>query len=376
MLWSELNFLIRSLQGRDLLRLLRLWRRGSCLDVERRLVSGYPFFRIALRSWVRWDARTYLGHDPARGMWYILQATAREDRPEWDVSFLAPARATSPVDREQWRRLVQRAVRDALHRGVYRLYVSLPVGSPLIEVFRQEGFRPYMREQVFRLAEELPRAELSGVPGAIRPYTDVAAWEFRRLWQRVTPQVVATAEGLLAQNGLAIPRAWTPRPDNRLYLWWQGDTLVGAAAVRFGPRGRVLRFLLDPTVGPERAQFVTWMAYEAQQWGAGHIYCALPEYVGGVHAVLEALGFVPWTEHVLMVRHLAVALHADAAVPQANLSWADIGGEPALWQPARPTPENAATHRCRAEEVVREPQPIVTRTKQVDKQERTVKTPA
>lgn len=345
MLWGELHFLIRTLQGRDLFRLLRLRRRGVYLDLERYLVSGYPFFRTAVRSWVTREARTYVGYDRDRHLWYILQAARREDRPEWDVSFLAPARAVRPRDGEQWARLLQRLVRDAVHQGVYRLYAALPTGFGLEHVFRQAGFRPYTREQVLRLAQELA-GECPALDGEVRLYTDHDAWEFRRLWQRVTPQVVAAAEGLVAQNGLATPYAWTLQPDNRIYLWWRDDELVGAVGVRFGPRGRWLRFLLQPDLGDERVAFICWAIRRALTWGVGPTYCAVPDYVGGVRAVLADIGFVPFAERVLTVRHLAVALHAEAGVPQAAMTWAEVGGEPVYWLPETAPHGSVGAHQA------------------------------
>ena len=358
LLWSEVHLLIRTFQWRDLLRLWRLRGRGQYLDLERYVVAGYPLLRLAFRSWLVTDVRTYVGYVASRRVWYLLQVVQREDRPEWDVSFLSPATAVSPPDIEQWQQLVHRAVRDALHKGVYRLYVSLPVESPFLSVFQKEGFRPYSHEVVYRTVQEVPPAQVA--TGYVRPYRPQDAWEFRRLWQRLTPHVIAVAEGFTAQNGLTIPYSWTPRGDNRIYLWLVNDTLCGAIAVRFGPQGRWVRFLVDTALGDAVSSFVAWGMHQAAMGWRGPIYCALPQHVGGVTGTLDALGFTPFLERILLVRHLAVALQADATAAQSVLSWLEIGGEPAFSRSLEPP----IPIQCRCDCGCGEPAMVEHRTKQ------------
>ncbi len=350
--------MIRTLQWRDILRLWRLQGRGQYLDLERYLVAGYPLLRLALRSWVIPDVRTYVGHVRARHAWYFLQTVRREDRPEWDVSFLTPADALAGPDLEVWHRLLHQAVRDAVHKGVYRLYVALPGESPLISLFQEEGFRPYSHEVIYYRAQAVPAASVT--VGRSRPYRPEDAWEFRRLWQRLTPQVIAMAEGFTAQNGLTIPYTWTPRPDNRIYLWELDEGLVGAIAVRFGPRGRWVRFLVDPTQGDAVRSFVAWGVHKATLGWQGPVYCTVPQHVGGVAGVLDTLDFVPVYERTLLVRHLAVALQADATTTQSVLSWLDIGGEPAFSRSV----ELPTAHPCRCGCCPGEPALVENRTKQ------------
>ncbi len=328
---TKAQFTIRTFKPRDIPRLYRLQRVGLYLDLERYFVSGYASLRVAVAGWVHNDTCTYLTRSTHDSHWHVLQIVRRDDRPEWEVTFLAPVTASTPLDMQQWRALLERAVNDAVHKGVYRLYAALPVSSPFVDVFQYTGFRLYSKEVILR--GQAP-SQITPLPlGRLRERTEEDEWEFRRLWRRVTPQVVVAAEGLTAQNSLGIPYSWTDRPDQQVYVWEGEGTLWGAVAIRSGHRGRWVRFLIDQEVREGVWAFVTQALHMASQGHRGAIYCAVPEYVGGLRQPLEDLDFVPLMERGWMVRHLALPLQADVAVTQGVLSLLDVGGEPAFTQP-------------------------------------------
>ncbi len=324
----EGTLFIRTFKLRDIPRLYRLGRRGLFLDPESFLVEGYSPLAHALRSWPGNNARTYIARPVGGETWYALQITRRDDRPEWQVTLLAPGLPVLPHASEHWRALIERALHDAVHKGAYRVFACLPASHPLVDVFQSTGFRLYTKEDVYRArGVHVPTLSL---PGALRPRRPQDEWEFRRLWQRVTPQAVVAAEGLNGGNSLAVPYAWTTRIDQRVFVWEVEGTFLGAVAVRLGERGRWLRFLLAPEAREGVDAFVMAGLRLATERYGGPVYCAVPEYVGGVREVVLEVGFDPFATHVWLVRYLALPLRADATVPQGILSLLEIGGEPAF----------------------------------------------
>ena len=319
---------IRTFKLRDIPRLYRLGRRGLCLDQESYLVEGYSVLGQALRTWPGTNARTYIARVPGHRLWYVLQVVRRDDRPEWQVTFLAPITRAVRRSLARWRPLLEHALHDVVHKGAYRVYASLPADHPLVELFQATGFRLYTKETIYHgRTSHLPPAT---PPGLLRPYRPQDEWEFRRLWQRVTPQVVMAAEGLNDGNSLSLPYAWTTRVDQRVFVWEVKGGFLGAVAVRYGDRGRWVRFLLAPDAREGVDAFVLAGLRLAGRRYRGPVYCAVPEYVGGVREVVVEAGFDLLAEHVWLVRYLALPLRADATVPQGILSLLEIRGEPAF----------------------------------------------
>lgn len=319
---------IRPFQLRDIVRLYRLGRHGLCLDQESLLVQGYSPLRHALRSWPGNNARTYMARTARQEQWFVLQVVRRHDRPEWQVTFLAPNEHIAPSNLTHWRTLIEWALHDTVHKGGYRVYACLPFAHPLTDVFQSTGFRLYTQEDIYQgLVEHLPALSL---PGQLRPRRVQDEWEFRRLWQRVTPQVVVAAEGLNGGNSLSLPYAWITRPNQQVFVWDVEGALQGAVAVRQGERGRWVRFLLSPDAREGVDAFVIAGLRVAASRHRGPVYCAIPEYVGGVRDVVIEAGFNLFAQHVWLVRYLALPLRADATVPQGILSLLEIGGEPAF----------------------------------------------
>lgn len=323
---SEKSLTIRTFRLRDFVRLYRLQRHGLYLDQESHLVAGYSPILTALRLWPNANARTFIAREAKENAWYALQLLRRDERPEWQVAFLAQSSTSFVAD--NWRALLEHALHDAVHKGAYRVYASLPARHSLMEVFQQTGFRLYMREEIFRA--ERPQAVDLPLPGGLRPRHPADEWEFRRLWQRVTPGVVAAAEGLNGGNSLGLPYAWTWRFDQQVFVWEVEGTLQGAVAIRMGEKGRWVRFLLATDVQEEIAAFVMAGIRLATGKYGRPVYCAVPEYIGGVRAPLQDAGFTPLGEQMWLVRYLALPLRADATVSQSILSLLDIGGEPAF----------------------------------------------
>ncbi len=327
---DEIRPYIRSFKLRDLPRLYRLGRAPYFVDHETALIKGYSPLREALRSWPGVNALTFIASGPTPREWYALQMARRNDRPEWQVMLLASNMPGHQVAPHIWQALLEHALHDVVQKGAYRIYTCVPTDHPLIPTFQKTGFRLYTKEQVY-LAHR-PHIPDFSFSGELHPIGPGGEWELRRLWQRVTPQVVMAAEGLNGENGLGLPYTWVPRPDQRVLLWKKNGVSQGAVAVSVGEKARRLRFLLPPDVHEGAEVFIYATLREITAHYPGTVYVIVPEYVGGLHAPLLAAGFTPIGEQGWLVRYLALPLRADATVPQGILSLLEVGGEPAFTQ--------------------------------------------
>ncbi len=332
-------------QLRDVLRIYQLHRTGVVLDVERALTEGYTPWRTALRSWLRNSARTYLTFTPQNG-WHALQLVRRHERPEWDIVFLAPAPSSDREDPTPWRDLLSRALRDALHRGTYRIYATLTATPPLASVFQGSGFRPYARERLYRYLPRDPEPPVPP-PGPLRRRTSAHAWGFNRLWHQVTPPLVSAAE-TLTTNGLNIPYAWGERPGQHVYIWQEGETVWAAIALKWGKRAHWIRVLAAQNAGERLHHLLRWAIHHLTHKLRRPIYATVREYQIEEQKALSELDFELHSEHTLLVKHLALPLNADERVPEGILALAGLGGKPVYsqsWQeekvivhPAQPFP--------------------------------------
>lgn len=325
--------MVRLCRPRDIFKIYRLQRSGVYLDLEQLLLYGYMPWYVALRTWLRNHAVTYLarlwGEEGVQ--WGMLQAIRRGERPEWDITFLAPRPGLVVDPTLSWRALLEYAIRQAVRRGIYRVYVAVSGESAFASFFQEMSFSLYRKETIYKLVSEVPGP--GTVPrGVIRPYTVEDEWEFKRLWRRVTPRVVLAAEGVGLNNGLGLPFAWDARADQQVRVWDVAGELRGAVALRSGRKAYWMRVLVEREALEGLDGLLAAGLYLADKRAWRPVYCAVPDYMGGVGSVLLDHGFVPWGERVLLVRHLALPAPVEALAQQVVNTLLEMGGEPALSQ--------------------------------------------
>ncbi len=319
---------------RDILRIYHMHRSGIILDLEHALTEGYVPWQVAVRSWLRKSARTYLTFAPEIG-WHILQLLRRSERPEWDIMFLSPEPSTEGTHLTPWQELLQRALRDALYGGTYRVYATPPADTPSDILLRRLGFRPYTRERIYTWsASSGPRVER---PPHLQERTSDRLWLFSRLWHQVTPPLILAAE-TLAANSLNIPYAWADRPGQRIFIWAEGNTPWAALAIKRGKHAHWLRILAAPQAGDRLHLMIRWAIQQITHRSHRPVFAAVREYQQEEQQALLDLGFTLHDERTLVIKHLALPLNADERVPESILALAGVGGEPAYsssWEGGR-----------------------------------------
>lgn len=307
----------------DSLRVYRLQRRGTSLDLQRQLTQPSKPLWEAWLAFVTQQAMgqpTYVLYDMHRGEGFI-QMRYRPHQAAADVTYLAPALDEGGKAAELWAHLLDCTGIEAAGRGIQRVFANLPESGGEMELFHQSGFLFYAREEVYRLAPR-PAVEVESMP-ELRAQRAEDWPAVQKLCVAITPQRVRQAEG-----GIVVAAGAESSCRRYVLPGAKNDEAAAALSLFDGSRGSWLRLLIHPDSREEADRLIAW--------GLGHlegaeyhpVYCNVRQYESGVRAALEAAGFQPFVTRALMVKHtvawtkspaqeLAVALKSVEPVPPA-----------------------------------------------------------
>lgn len=324
---------------------------STIVDVNSILAEPVSPLRAALRGY-------FLG--PASGIFtYVLQArdhqtvlrgfaqTRVHGADLWSVVCLAPALDNSPLGSRSagedaatiWYRLLLHLCIAAGEHGVQRLFARLLADGPAEEVFRQAGFAVYVHEQVFTRLAAQGTGKLSS---RLHPVQNEDLWHIQKLYHKVTPRLVLQVEeadatsgncgplellfppgltrtkwsgraGLLSPSALFRPQLYA---EQGYALWGHNGEILGYLCILMGARGSWLRIMVCPGEQDRAAEMLDHalavLAGSPVERDAGSaprpVYCAVREYQGGMQALLEERGFVPFNNYSLLVKHTTVRI--------------------------------------------------------------------
>ena len=302
----------------DLRALAELASHGVELDFERLHLNGVSPMTDALAARVSFGsmgAETFVvyanGRKPhALG---VVQARLRKNRPEADITFIAPALDYDADAVTTWYRLLSEAVNGLGAMGCQRIYATVPSGNGAEEVFHQAGFSFFTREQVYRLdnagARAAEQAQDAGMQ--LRRMRKRDAWNALRLYTAVTPRNVQHAEAMLT----------TEDTPGKLDDWWEhqngtsyvlenadgaSNPLKGIVRITRGRLATWVRFHLASANRDETDAAIAQTIALVTKTRRRPIYVAVRDYEGGVAAGLGAAGFVLALERSHMVKHTTV----------------------------------------------------------------------
>lgn len=303
----------------DLRALAELASHGMELDFERLHLSGVSPMTDALAARVSFGnmgAETFVVHGNERKQHAlgVVQARARKNRPEADITFIAPALHYDADAVTTWYRLLAEASRGLGELGCQRIYATVPSGNSAEEVFRQAGFATFTREQIFFLDTPGVRAQRAVQAQSVRKSEMTMrrmrkrdAWNVLRLYSELTPRNVQHAEAMLATEGASGNlEDWWEHLSGTSYLLEQNDELLGLARITRGRLATWVRFHLGAHAQTNADEAVRQTIDLISKTRTRPIFVAVRDYEGGVRATLEATGFVPRLERSHMVKHTTV----------------------------------------------------------------------
>ncbi len=273
------------------------------------LVHPHHSLRFALGCFLQGngqDRATFLFRE--RGLRAVIQARGRHGRPEQDILYLAAygtRKEPLPSDHDIWYRLVERAIINAGHHQVQRLYAS--VWSQRVEVqeiLRQLGFQAFMKRIVLQLSG--PDWDQGTRMAPMRSQSRQDAWAIHRLYGTVTPHLVQRAEA-------RVPRNWTPPLSHRWQAlqrrgWVLGsnDELLAYLHLTSGPGGHVFTLLLHPTANENAANILRFGLAQLRD-DTKTVYLIIPEYHSDLLKPAQNLGFQPVNGQTVLVKHTTIA---------------------------------------------------------------------
>lgn len=308
----------------DLRALAELASHGVELEYERVVLSAASPLTDALASRVSFGnmgAETFVLYANGRKQRAlgVVQARVRKNRPEADITFIAPSLEHEPEAATTWYRLLAEATNSFGEAGVQRIYAHLPSGNGAEEVFRQAGFGVFTRQEIFMLTpERISKRTASQTNVSLRRMRKRDAWSVLRLYSAITPRNVQHAEAMLTTEGATgTLNDWWENLNGTSYLFERptagGPSPAGIVRVTRGRLATWARLHLHPDARGLGDEMVAELIALVSRTRARPIYVGVRDYEGGVRAALGAAGFERQMEQSLMVKHTTVRVRE--AVP-------------------------------------------------------------
>lgn len=296
----------RWLNWDDWVSIQELQSRGVQLDIERAVLWPHSPLYAAISAHLPFSpigADTIILYLPSKRGRAIgfLQVRPRSNRPEADVTFLAPSLEADEDAVSIWYRLLAECTQCVGDQGGQRIFTQVSDNNGTEDVFRQAGFTVYAHEDIYWLGErpgDMMRTQI------LRHQRSRDAWNLLRLYAQTTPRPVQIAEGMLSPEGHSGKiREWWDQSRGSGYVLPVGHEIGGAVRLLRGRAAYWLRFWLNPAMHDygdpllRGALSLLWAAPRRP------IYVSIREYQSGLRAPLEELGFRFWRSRSLMVKH-------------------------------------------------------------------------
>lgn len=305
----------------DLRALAELGAHGVEFDLERVRLSSTSPLTDALVSRVSFGnmgSETFVlyANGRKRHALGVVQARLRKNRPEADITFIAPSLDHHHDAVTTWYRLLAEATNSLGEMGVQRIYAQIPSGNGAEEVFRQAGFAIFTREDVYILdAEKIAarKPDLSTV--TLRRMRKRDAWDVLRLYSVITPRNVQHAEAMrTTEDALGKLEDWWENSNGTSYVFERAQNgasgMLGVVRIARGRLASWVRLHLHPDAQQYGDQIVAEMIAFVSKTRARPIYVSVRDYEGGIRPALEAASFEWQMQRSHMVKHTTVRVRA------------------------------------------------------------------
>ncbi len=310
--------LIQPFRLGDTFLIQRLGRQATNLNAVQALLQPRTPASAALTAVIPWgDAKvaTFVLKQPGHRLIRagFIQVQKRPRRPEYVINQLAPALDTPSGHPAIWEKLLSYTITEASQHQIERIYVDVPDQPLLVNSFAHVGFSAYTRQTIWRLQAhgvegqgfEITDAQGEGV---IRPAVSEDEWALQRLYAQVTPGPVKQAE-----CGDGGDESKSPILFDRVagicsrYVLVEGGEISGALHLLRGKQGTWLSVWTDTLqVDGCRARQLLCFGLRTVQTDSLKmpVYVGVSDYHGGLSALLDELGFAPFTDRAKMVKHI------------------------------------------------------------------------
>ena len=360
--------MIRPFQIGDIFLIQRLGRQATKLNIVHSLLHRQSAFWASLTTINPWnDAKvtTYILRQQGHGLVGdgFLQVQKRPGRPEMDIARLAPGLETALGHPAIWEKLLSQHAQEAGQQHIERIYADVPDQPLPVSTLGHIGFRPYLRQTIWRLNAPGVDDYSHLISAEIRPQIKSDEWALKQLYRRIAPEPVQLAEGMLTDNALKPP----------ILDWWYGGActshvlldrgeILGSIQIAQGERGYWLQLwadFKDPNASVIHQLLRFGLTAIKRRSVRRPVYTTVCEYHGALGTILMDYHFAPVTDRAKMVKHVAqwqrvpvaAAMPAMESVPNVVATpfrLAESQAEPA--PPFPPTSAAAAPQHIRTPE--------------------------
>ena len=277
--------------------------RGIALDMQRAMLLRSQPLKDALWSLMPHrpaeSTLTFVWHNAHGSASGFVQVLTCPDRQEWQVIHLSPWQSDGPSTGAALAAGLAGVCDLAGRRGAWRVRAGVVAGGWEEDVFRQAGFVPYAREEVYRLPNPAPCA----APACLRPLSPLDAWPLLHLIGQAVPPSVQHAEGLV-YGGAETPlfsRLGVAREQG--YVLERGGELMAYAGISHAQQAAWMRFWLHPEARSSGGDVLREAAEAAPC--SPVLYCAVRDYQSGLRGPLAGMGASLVGVQVWLVKHTA-----------------------------------------------------------------------
>ena len=315
--------MIRLFQPGDLYLIQRLNRQRTHFLTVASLLNSHSVMRAVLGSLIPWDdgrVLTYVlrqeGHSLVSSA--FLQVQKRPGTPEQDLVCIAPGLDARNGHPAIWTKLLAHCLHTAMTQGIARIYCDVTDQPLLINTVAGSGFQTYGRETIWRLFSATAESYAAEITATIRLMRDEDLWGLTQLYERTVPVAVQQAEGWGGdpESTLPIMTTWSAS-HGATYVLIEQEQVAGALQIASGHYGCWMQLWAD-TLQPEGAcvrQLICFgLTLAHNQRLQTPLYMAVADYHGGVTALLDDYGFVPFSDRVKMVKHVLQRVRESALV--------------------------------------------------------------
>lgn len=314
----------------DTVLLQRLCRHVTPLHTERALLESYSPLRTALSVYFPWNESHYVTHilrqeENGLARAGFIQTQVQPERREASILMLAPSLDAPLGHPAVWHKLIAKCAHDLVGLRVDRLYADIPDQPLLVNTLKQAGFSLYARETIWRLVTPVVARKLPSAP-LVRPMRPSDRWELQRLYLRVTPSDVRSAEGVshledqpsrLSQ----IEKAPYPHYPTTVYVLEGEEGLDGCLQMTRGQAGVWIRLWIDSNrLDPFHIHLLLRYGLQEVATSAGRrVYIGVRGYQAGLNSILSDNGFAPFTDRARIVRNILHWAKKPVASPFTTL---------------------------------------------------------
>lgn len=290
---------------------------GTYLDLEGVLCGFQPPLLsalVGLLSLSEAGPSTYVLAEEVNGQPLRGFVQGRAGGTECDVLFIAPAMDASPLAERVWRVLLEHLCVQQGEQGVQRIFVKVrDDGSAAAETLRPLGFGAYARRHIFRLSS-VPSWESPPGESLLRPRRPEDDWGLQRLYTTVTPRPIQQAEGFdrQAEGPASTALYGFGRGPARDWLSERGGEITAYFRLLPGRWGHWLKAMLHPDLRDEGIPLVRAALNLFSEMPPRPLYCGVREYEVGLKNALIEVGFQPYADELLMVKHTTARVEVPA----------------------------------------------------------------